>query len=190
MIIGIILAVVITTIAFSGQMQSAKQTIVSATADSQGNPQIPTFVLYDRMFRTIIRVRAIAETQRLKGERVTLMKTYFKDEAQLSDEENEILEQLATEFIEAVQPINDEAGELIGQIRETFPDGIVPNGEQVPPPPKELENLQNKRNDLALEYRTRLEKSLGNKFADFDNFMHGGFASNFQSVTPSSGIHN
>lgn len=117
----IVLTIAIGTIAFSGQMQSAKQSTTSATTTSNGNPQIPTSVLYDQMFRLIISFRGKARVQKLKGEKITLMQTYFKEEAQLSEQENEILEQVATEFIIEVQPIDDQAGELIAQTERLFP---------------------------------------------------------------------
>lgn len=183
LVVIIIFVVAFGATVFTGQMQSAKQTVVSATTNSSGITQIPTSVLYDRMFRLIISFRAKAEIQKLKGERVTLMKTYFKDEAKLSDEDNEILENTATEFIKEVRTIDDEAGEIIAQGRDLFPDGEVPNGQQVPPPPKELANLQKKRNDLALKYRDELSQLLGSKaFSNIDDFVHGNFAANFQSI--------
>lgn len=184
----IVLTIAIGAIAFSGQMQSAKQSTNSVTTTSTGNPQIPTSVLYDQMFRIIISFRRRATIQKLKGERITLMKTYFKEEAQLTDQENEILEQVATEFIVAVQPIDDRAAELIAQGRQAFPDNIVPYGQIVPPPPEELTSLQVKRNELALKYRNQLSELLGShSFSKIDDFVQGNFASNFQTVPLSAG---
>ena len=184
----IVLTIAIGAIAFSGQMQSAKQSITTTTTTSNGNPQIPTSVLYDQMFRIIISFRRRATIQKLKGERITLMKTYFKEEANLTDQENEILEQVATDFIVAAQPIDDRAGELIAQGRSAFPDNIVPNGQIVPPPPKELGVLQADRNELAMKHRDKLSELLGSdSFSKLDNFVQGNFASKFQTVPLSAG---
>ena len=184
----IVLTIAIGAIAFSGQMQSAKQSITTTTTTSNGSPQIPTAVLYDQMFRLIINFRRKATIQKLKGERITQMKTYFKEEAQLNDQENEILEQVATEFIVAAQPIDDRAGELIAQGRRAFPDNIVPKRQIVPPPPEELATLQQQRNNLALQYRNRLSELLGSdKFKVLDSFVQGSFESNFQTVPLSAG---
>ncbi len=150
---------------------------------AQSASQIPPQILYDQMFRLIVAFNRKAEIQRLKGETITSLPSYFKEEAHLSDQENEILQQVALEFLQEVKPIDDQATILITQIRESFPDGVIPEGQQVPPPPPELANLQDERNSAAIKYRDRLNELLGNaRFADFDRFVQGSFAENFRAI--------
>lgn len=81
-----------------------------------------------------------------------------------------------------MQPIDDRAVVLIAEAWEAFPDGVVPEGQNVSQPP-ELFGLQAQRNALALRYRDRLNDLLGSKrFGKFDVFVQGDFASKFQSI--------
>ena len=182
--IALVLAVAVTALAFGSQSPSTSGLFnFTPKVKAQSGSQIPTHILYDQMFRLTVSFRRKAEIQRLKGERVTSLPDYFKEEAKLTDEQNEILQRVAIEFIQEVQPVDDRARVLISQIREAFPDGVVPDGQEVPPPPPELANLQNQRNSAALARRSQLEELFGkNKFTEFDNFIQGGFAANFQAI--------
>lgn len=74
---------------------------------------------------------------------------------------------------------------MLGTLRESFPDGYVQDGQELPPPPQALFDLQEKRNALALKYRDRLADRLGSKaFEQFDNFVKSKFAENFRSIGP------
>ena len=168
--------------------QTAKTTFSSTNPEpNSAQTNIPTYILYDRVFRLVISFKKKAELQKIRGERITLIQNYFKDETQLTDQQNKILEQVAIEFLQKVQPIDTQAQVLMAQVWQLFPDDLVPAGKKVPPPPPELANLQGQRNDLALSHRDRLKELLGNsKFSEFDNFVQGRFASSFQtiSITP------
>jgi hypothetical protein len=45
----------------------------------QNNSQIPSSILYDQLFRLVVKFQAKAEIQKLTGENVTSLKDYFKD---------------------------------------------------------------------------------------------------------------
>ncbi len=182
--IVLVLTIAVTALAFGSQSPlTAGLFNFTPKAKAQSGSQIPTHILYDQMFRLTVSFRRKAEIQRLKGGRVTSLPDYFKEEAKLTDEQNEILQRVAIEFIQEVQPVDDQATVLISQIREAFPDGVVPDGQEVPPPPPELANLQNQRNSAALARRDQLEELFGkDKFTEFDKFIQGGFAANFQAI--------
>ena len=142
---------------------------------------IPDYVLYDSLFRMDISFRGKALGQQLAGQNVTSLRHFFKDEAKLSDEQDRILEQTAIDFIQAVEPIDAQARQILAKVRGQFPDGVIPIGQQLPPPAAELTDLQSKRNEIALSYRDKLSDSLGKEvFGEFDEYIHKSFISNFQ----------
>ncbi len=151
--------------------------------NAQTFSQIPSHILYDQLFRLVINFRKKAEEQRLTGESVTSLKDYFKDEAKLTDSQNQKLEQLAIEYLQEVEPIDRQARQIIDQLRRQFQDGWVNEGQQVPPPPIELAALQEQRNALAVSYQEKLQELFGkDDFESFDNFVRQNFAQNFQAI--------
>lgn len=156
---------------------------LESTVSGQNTSQIPSSILYDQLFRLVVKFQAKAEIQKLTGENVTSLKDYFKDSAKLSDSQNQSLLQTASEYTQAVEPIDAQAREIISQFRKQFQDGWINEGQQAPSPPTELETLQEQRNSLALTYRDNLKNLLGEKaFEEFDEFIQDGFAQNFQAI--------
>lgn len=180
----LVLSVFVTVVVLGSQSQLTRRLFnFEPEVKAETVSQIPSHILYDQLFRLAVNFRRKAEEQRLKGESVSSLKDYFKDEAKLSDSQNQILEQTAIEYIQEVEPIDNQARQIIGQIRAQFQDGWVNEGQQVPPPPTELATLQEQRNALALSYREKLQDSLGKEnFESFDNFVQKNFAQNFQAI--------
>lgn len=157
--------------------------LFSLEAKVQAVSRVPTHILYDQLFRVVIRFRRKAEVQRLTGKNVTSLPNYFKKKADLSDEQNQKITDIALEFMENVEDVDAQAMDVISQFRESYPDGDIYEGQEPPPPPPlELLNLQNQRNRLALNYREKLSISLGRQaFESFDRFIHNEFAKGFQA---------
>lgn len=148
-------------------------------------PLLPDPVLWESLFRLDLSFRRKALEQELSGKTATDLKTYFKDEIGLKPEEDAILRETAIEYLVAIQPIDAQAIQLLARLRESVPDGHIQDGQEVPPPPQALFDLQGKRNALALTYRNRLADRLGSKaFEQFDNFIKEKFVKNFQSIGP------
>lgn len=143
---------------------------------------LPEYVLYDSLFRMDVSFRRKALEQELTGQPVTSLKSYFKESANLSDEENEILRQTALDFIQQIQPIDTQARKITANIREQYPYGEVPAGGEVSHPPSELADLQSRRNEIVLQKRDKLSDLLGkDAFEKLDEFMHKEFAANFKA---------
>lgn len=145
---------------------------------------IPEHVLYESIFRMDLSFRRKALEQELSGQTVTSLKTYFKDEFGLNDEEDDLLRQTAIEYLEDIEPVNAQAIQLLAQLREQFQDGEIPDGQFVPAPPPALADLQSQRNSIALQSRDKLANRLGKKFEMFDGLVKTRFAANFQSLGP------
>ncbi len=142
---------------------------------------LPDYVLYDSLFRMDVSFRRKALEQELTAQPITSLKSYFKDSANLTDEENEILRQTAIDFIQEIQPIDTQARQIIANIREQYLYGEVPPGGEVSHPPAELADLQLRRNDIVLQKRDKLSELLGKDvFEKLDGFIHKDFAANFQ----------
>jgi hypothetical protein len=148
--------------------------------------QIPDYVLYDKLFRMVSSLKKKAEAPETAVEKAVALNDYFRQRANLTGEENQILQNTAFEFMREVAPVDDRARAVITEARQKLLNNAA--GEERTPP-AELVNLQEQRNALALHYRDRLKESLG---ADggvrFDRFVQGDFASGFQAI-PLSAIN-
>lgn len=183
--IVLVLIIAVTTVAFGSQLSLPGELFNFAfQANAQTPSRVPSYVLYDKLFRMIISFKKKTDSQEMSDEKVTGLKNYFKSRANLTEEENQILQNTALEFIQQVSPVDTEARNIIAQKRLSNPTGIVPKDEL---PPAELINLQEQRNALALQYRDRLKESLGSEVsAKFDRYIEGEFASHFEEIKLSS----
>jgi hypothetical protein len=173
----LILTVVATTLAFGSQLQIAKNLF---GFEPQTEAQLPAHVLYDRFFRMAVSLKRKAEAEKANTEKSAGAAKYFKNRANLNDSEDQILQNLADEYVRELIPIDSQARAIIVQTRQKFPNGIVPRDQ---PPPPGLVHLQEQRDALALRYRDRLKESLGAEgFDKFDKFILSDFASRFRAV--------
>lgn len=163
--IALVLAVAVVAIAFGNLslLTNAEQKTMA-----QGVPsEIPDEVLYDQVFQLTIAFETEAESQKKQGEPITAFATYFKDKTQLTEEENQILLQVASDFIVEVKSIDEEAAQLIEELRSSDP-----KNDYIEPPAK-LASLQEERNSVVLIYRSRLNSLLGStKFSEFDSLAN------------------
>lgn len=173
--------IAVTTLFFSGEHISARL-FSNANAPSAA-PQIPEYVLYESVFRLDLSFRRKALEQELMGKPVTSLKTYFKNEAGLSDAEDVTLQKISLEYLQEIQPVNDQATQILSSLRTQFPDGEINEGQVAPAPPPELAALQQQRNSIALSNRDKLVQAFGtSRFGAFDSFVKQDFAANFQAL--------
>jgi hypothetical protein len=134
--------------------------------------EVPEYILYDQMFRLIVKFKKKAEEQKAKGEPVTPLRDYFQKEAKLNDEQTRILQETAERFVAEVELIDAEARVIIENIRASVPRGQPSIDKKLLEPPAELKQLQKKREELALRYRDQLRDSFGaEQFGQFQNFV-------------------
>jgi hypothetical protein len=146
--------------------------------------KIPDEILYDKLFRMQVKIMRKAQLQESEGQRKTGFTEYFKTQAKLSDEENQKFELLASEYMQEVSLLDSQAIEIISRVRQNY-QGNFPKDE---PPPKEIVELQEKRNKLALQYKEYLAERLGKEgFDKLDEFVQTTFASRL-NVIPFSSI--
>lgn len=165
-------------------VKTAKANFNSVNSAPTSPSTIPNHVLYEQLFRMIVSVTERAKFQEVfEPQQQNYLRFYFKNKLQLTDEQNRGLEKTAYEFMDALEPIDAQAKDIISQSRTAFPEGRVPAGSTVPEPPIALADLQEKRNLLALQFRDQLQKELGETvFQQFDQFIEQDFASGFQPL--------
>ena len=152
-------------------------------------PVIPDYVLYESVFRMVIMFNEHAKLQEAKGEAVTEFRSYFKNEAKLTSQEDDLLTQTANNYAQDIKVIDAQAEIIIEQLRQQYPAGSISEDQLIQPTP-ELLQVQEQRNNLALHYKDQLRDLLGDdKFIVFDKFIQGRFASGFRAM-PLSSIPN
>ena len=95
--IALVLAVAVIALVF-GSLSLFTDVEQKTMAQSETS-EVPEQVLYDQVFQLTVAFNAQEESQKAKGEPVTVFATYFKDKTQLTELENQILLKVASEFI-------------------------------------------------------------------------------------------
>ena len=158
----------------NGKIQNADAspngTLIRANGTSA--TEVPEYILYDQMFRLIVRFKKLAEEQEAKGQQATPLHGYFEREAKLNDEQTRILQETAVGYVGEIELVDAQARVIIETIRSTIPRGQPLADKRVLEPPAELKELQKKREDLALRYRDHLRDLFGpEQFQNFQNFI-------------------
>lgn len=182
-LIILVSALLISTIFLSFNEKIFAEIFATNSKSDDSGSSIPEYVLYESVFRLDLSFRRKALEQELTSQPITGFKTYFKDNAELTDVEDEALRQVAIEYLVEIQPIETQTNLIISQIREQFPDGLIQSGQEVPPPPPALLLLQEQRNAAAISNWNKLSSRLsGKSFTSLDEFVKTGFADNFRSL--------
>ncbi|HSK70159.1 MAG TPA: hypothetical protein VK892_00580 [Pyrinomonadaceae bacterium] len=168
----------------SSQTQFSYLSFVSDFFTQEKQANIPDHVLYDKLFRMVVSLKKKAESEETSAEERIGLTNFFRNRANLTPEENQILQNISLEHIQQVTPIDAQAKIIIAQARAANPNGVVHRNQ---PPPVELVNLQKRRDEMALRHRNRLKESLGaDGFAKFDKYIREDFASRIQAIPLSS----
>lgn len=89
------------------------------------------------------------------------LRTYVQLRARLNSEEARLLDEIASTCVQQVSQQDHEALAVIEKFRAQFPDGRVPKGIKLPPPPPELKAMQQQRDAIILGARDRVRSVLG-----------------------------
>ena len=155
------------------------QTQAAATA-TQGSAAptkpVPPRVLYRLFFRHVIFVERQADRAEKRGENADKLRRYFEISAGLTPEEAAALKEIARDCDTAVRETDEKARLIIAQFHAQYPPGKVSSND-VPPPPPELEALQEEKDSLVLKHRDTLKTSLGEeRFRLLDGYVQHLFA--------------
>lgn len=135
------------------------------------NPTVPDKVVYFVLFNHLVGLKAHVNQQAYFNETAPIdYYDLYKKQANLNDYQSQSLFQTAQNCMDAIQPIDAQAKSVIDQARTAFPAGAF-DSEQALPPPPELIQLQQQKDNTVLYYRDQLRNSLGDaKFAEFNQF--------------------
>jgi hypothetical protein len=107
---------------------------------------------------------------------------WYERQAGLTPSQNEAFKSVATACLAEVEVVDDQAGEIIRQLRTQYPPGQTSRPPSVPP---ELLELQKKRDATILKYRDDLQARLGDDaFARFKKFVEDKIQPNIKVIIP------
>ena len=152
----------------------AQRTQVAHPPEVSQSGGVPEHKAYEFLFRRVAFFRRkTAEAGKPLARDVGLQR-----ETHLSDAQMRALDEIAASCLREVEAVDEEAHAVINAFREQhFPGGKLPEGQQLPPPPPELEALQQRRNAVLLRGRDMLMGALGNAMSGrFDSFVKERFA--------------
>ncbi len=148
--------------------------IPSVTKNVSENREVSDEIVYFILFNHLVGLKQQAQQETTEGETPVNYIELYKEQAFLTDEQSQFLFQNAQDCIDAVKPIDTQAKDIITRARADYPNGELRSPDDVPVMPRELNDLQEQKNQTILNYRDVLKNFLGeSKFAQFDEFARG-----------------
>lgn len=142
----------------------------------------PEHVVYGQFFRHLIALKKQAKDNELKSKKQSKLRTHYKDKIGLKDDKAQILDNIADECVREMAQTDEKAKKIIDEAHSRFPGGKIPQGQQLPAPPKELKKLQRDRDMSILKARQKLRKKLGDyEFQLIDDYIKINFARQIKS---------
>lgn len=134
--------------------------------------EVPDYVVYWHLFHhNNFLIQKAQETEAL-GQDGTAMRNFYRNGASLDDAQTLTFNEIAASCEQDVKAIDDQAKVIIANFRAQHPGGLMQPGTDLPPPPAELQALQQQRNDVILASRDRLQAAFGEAaFGNFQTFV-------------------
>ena len=130
------------------QPSSAKQPpgpVPPASLPSPRPASAPDYVVYRQVFHHLMALKDRANEVERRGGNGRALGNYYKDRARLNDDQELTFEKIAADCERDVAKLDAQAQRIIDAAHARFPNGKVPAGAQIPPPPPELQRLQQQR---------------------------------------------
>jgi hypothetical protein len=163
----------------------SQQTGVAQPDVARREAPVPDHVIYGLFLRHVSMLKKQAIENERRGKDGSGLRSTYKRKADLSDYEADRLEQIATECEQEVTQQDARAKVIIDAFRARYPNGIVPPGETLPPPPPELQAMQIERDQIVLRARDRLRAAFGEQeFTRFEQFIRSEVAPEIQRTRP------
>lgn len=132
----------------------------------------PEYVVYRHVFHHLLALKEHAKEVERRGDNGRALGNFYKDRARLSDDQELTFEKIAADCERDVAKLDAKAQKIIDAAHARFPNGKVPAGALIPPPPPELHKLQLERIATIMEARNRLRAALGEQgFQQLDDFI-------------------
>jgi hypothetical protein len=153
----------------------------TATSQSSDGKQLPEPHLFLHLFKHRDSLEKRTELAQQRGMSADFT-NWYEQQAGLSPSQNEAFRSVAAACLAEVEKLDDQAEEIIRQVRAQYPPGKT---NRVPSVPPELLELQKKRDATVLRYRDDLKARLGDgAFAGFKKFVEDKIQPNIKVLTP------
>ncbi|MEN3335355.1 MAG: hypothetical protein V7641_4720 [Blastocatellia bacterium] len=146
-------------------------------------PEPPVEVVYSAFFHMVVDLQQQAAELESEGQKGNSLQAYVQTQVSLSDEEARQLSGIAAACVDEIARQDAKALVVIQTFRSQFPGGKIPAGVKLPPPPPELKILQQERNQIILDARSKLVTALGETgFSKIAQFVEKRIAPGVQPV--------
>lgn len=156
---------------------------------------IPEELAYEILFTQVRELQSKDSESLAGGETTKFKESFYENRLGLEASKFSSLTNIVNDYFAEIQPVDQRAKELIDQYRSLnptgqlgtpqptpipqssqLPQGIVPSRKSykpLPAPPAELGQLQNTKKQKVLEYKNRIEQTLGStNFSDFNSAVY------------------
>jgi len=179
---AIIIAVCLVALAAASLTLNKERT---SAASSQKRPSpvvyIPDAVKYSALFHYVVDLNQQAEELESAGKDGSSLRMHIQLEAGLDYQTAQALNKYATACIKDVDEMDKRAMAVIKQFRAQFPGGKVPVGGKLPPPPPELNEMQQERDHRILQARDEIRFAVGDPgFPQLNDFVEREIAPNLR----------
>ena len=158
-------AIVLVGLLAVGMMATPKPiSLQQPVASAQSRP--PEQVLYSAFFHFVVELQKEATDLEKEGKKGDTLRSYIQTQSGLNYEEARKLNETAGACVEQVSQQDARALIVIQKFQSQFPGSKVPAGVKLPPPPPELTELQQERDQIILAAKSQLAADLGD--ASFD----------------------
>jgi hypothetical protein len=172
LLVAVLTVAAMSALAFVSQFHSRGKAAQPATTTGQAERVIPDHVPYMFLFKHHHFNLQKADELAQQGKDDSQYRLMFKRRAGLSDREAQDFDQITRECNQELAQQDAKAQAVIAEFRKQYPDGKLPEGVTLPPPPPELTQLQQEHDAIILRARDRLHAALGDEeFTRFDSFV-------------------
>jgi hypothetical protein len=150
-------------------------------SQSPNSKTLPEAHLYLHLFKHMDSLEERTRLSQQTGKNIDFTHWYER-EAGLTPLQNEAFKSVATACLAEVKKLDDQAEEVIRQVRAQYPPG---NNNRAPSVPTELLELQKNRDATILRYRDELQARFGDDvFARFKKFVEDKIQPNIKVLSP------
>ena len=145
---------------------------------------IPEPVVYSTFFNYVVHVKEQADETENKGKSAASLRAYFQNQAGLTEDQARLLNDLAAKCVTDVARQDAIAQEVVNKFQSQFPNGRIPKGTKLPPPPASLAIMQQERNRIILQARESLQLTLGEiAFNKVRNYIAVSITPNIKAIS-------
>jgi hypothetical protein len=137
--------------------------------------------IYYILFHHLEVIKNEAEKATLAGETPIDNHAIYKSQAKLDDVQTQFLFQTAESCMLEIKPINEKINLIIKESREKYSNTQLKQGDNIPLPPEELQELWTQKDETVLKYKGILQNTFGEeKFTEFNKFATDKIAPNIE----------